>query len=490
MASRTSHPGSTFAYAFGITPKQKDTWFDPALHRDTQLFVDPFLMFETESGPWSTVEDRMVAFFNEVLGLVADAGGDRSSSDWKRAATMLSFPEPAPFCLGYGKETIFGAGSGSGLGRAMLETANTAVIAGVKDIKDFGEIMLFGENFGADRISDMTCNIVMDLFIEYTQKVATRHGLPVETFVLPHAGYDFNRKMWRRKKVQLPRNPCWIPHTPVLLVPDDYVIDLPVMDDGAFWDWVYNNFNDQLRSDLNIAIGDKLDRRGIIARAKKSPNVARRYGIRYAQHLRDQPPSAYNVKDDPKELLRPLHGAQFFATEATTDAPHSAEGFCAFLNGLVGEFKWMAENRRLRENFWANDKITPVSESLAQNLFDAGIVLKCKQLNIDVSPESDAGRGPVDFKVGKSWEEKGLVEMKFAKSSSYWRNLEKQTPEYLKAEDAKCGIFLVIQHFDEHCTDEFVAKTEQIVAKVSADSGIDYSVVFVDVRPKPSASKM
>lgn len=485
---RTGQPQSTFAYAYGINRTPADDWFDPKLHADTPLFVDPFLVFNETEKPWSTLEDRMVAFFNEALGLVADAGGDRNSKPWLQAATMFSFPEPPQFCLGLAEKSIFGSGSGPGLGRGMMESAHRAIRAGITSVGTFGDIMIFGEHFGADRISDMTCNIVMDLFVAYTQTIARRHSVPTEAFVLDHFGFDLARHRWKRIKVELPRNPYWASAVPVLLTPAAFLNDLPKMEDGTFWDWVYSNFNDQLRSDLNIGLNDKLDKRALIERARRSPNLVRRYGERYEQTNREHPPMPYDLATDPKLVAKPIQGAQTLANFITATAPASPGEFCSFTKTLAAEFKWIVEGRGLWRNFWTGD--TPVPEPLVQNLFHTAILLKCKDLGIDVSPESDAGRGPVDFKLSADWGKRSLVEIKFAKSSSYWDNLEQQTLAYLKAEGCSCGVFLVIQHFDRHCTAEFVDKTKAIVAKVSADSNIDYDVVFVDVRPKVSASKL
>jgi hypothetical protein len=488
MPNRTSTPDTTFAYAYSITPKAKDKWFDPKLHTDTALFVDPFLMFNAQSGPWSTVHGRMIDFFNEALALIAAAGGNHNSKEWRQASVMLSFPEPPQFCLGYSQTTIFGRGSGRDIGTGMLASGERAVRAGIKDIHQFGELMLFGDNFGPDRISDMTCNIVMDLFVKYTQKVAKRHSLPTETFTLPHVGYDFKHGRWNRAKVQLPANPCWDRRTPVLLVPEEYLIDLPVMDDGAFWDWVYSNFSQQLRQELNLTLDANIDKKAIIARAKQSPGIARRYGIRYEERFRAAPPRPYDLAADPKDFTKNFQAAQLYASEATAAAPSTPEELFTFVEQLCTDFKWITEERGLWKNFWFRGQ--SLREPEVQSLFHAAVVLKCQQLGIDVTPEADAGRGPVDFKFGVDWQRRSIVEMKFAKSKSYWDNLEMQPKTYAVAEGIKHGVFLVIQHEDDHCTSEFEAGTNAILDAVATEAGLALTVIFVDVRPKGSASTL
>lgn len=488
MRARTASPNTTFSHAFGIVRHPADRWFDPKLHTDTDLFVDPFLMFDTTAEPWRRVHGRLIDFFNEALGQVAEANGNHTSVAWRRASAMFSFPEPPHFCLGYGEKTIFGAGSSSRLGQAMLTRAEKAVRAGIRRIDDFGELMIFGEHFGADRISDMTCNIVMDLFVDHTAAVAQRHGLPVQAFMLPHVGYDFDLLRWRKKKVELPVNPCWTPSVPVMLVPEIFLAELPKMDDSAFWDWVYKDENEQLRNDLGILISENLDREAIIARAKRSIKLTRKYGIKYAAKYRRDPPEPYDLTIDPSFKLKEFEGAQTFADIAEVAVPADDTGFCDFVAELVGGFKWFVEERGGRANFWAGDR--PYTESQAQSLFQASVLQLCRLADIDVSPETNAGRGSVDFKFSAGWKQRAVVELKFAKSKSFWDNLERQTPTYMKAEDIACGTIVVIQHDDEHCTGEFMSRATSVVQEVASNSDISYDIVFIDVQPKPSASKL
>lgn len=487
VAQRTSHRETTLSDAFGITRIADDDWFDPKLHTDTDLFVDPFLMFDSSDPRWSVVHDRLLEFFNEALVRVAAGMCAKTSVDYVRASTMLSFPEPPQFCLGYGNRTIFGRGSARGIGREMLAAAEKAIDAGITNIDDFGELMLFGDGFGADRVSDMTCNVVMDIFVDYTREIVARHALDTATVTLPHVGFDFDRARWRKAKVALPINPCWRPQTPVLLVPEAFLDELPKMDGGAFWDWVYTNQNEQLRKDLGYLITAKVKRADIIAEAKRRPRLVRKYGIAYARRYRDQPPRPYDFGADPGFKVKKFDGAQQFARLVDFHQPADGAEFCDFVAGLVIAFKWAVEERGIWKSFWAGDR--PFAEARIQDLFHLGVLLSCRDRDIDISPESNSGAGPVDFKFSAGWSRRSLVEVKFAKSSSYWNNLEKQPPAYLASEGVDCGYILIVQHDDAHCEDAFVDKTNSLVARVSAKLAINYQATFVDARKKPSASK-
>jgi len=488
MPKRTRHAPATFAGAYGITSVPSDDWFDPKLNTDTDLFVDPFLMFDETSAPWNTIHDRMIEFFNAAMMHVAAAAGDRTSVEWTKAAAMLSFPEPPEFCLGYGKHTIFGSGSSTGLGQLMLDAAQKAIDAGTKSISSFGELLLFGEGFGADRISDMVCNIAKDVLIEYTKAVASRHSLPTRSFTVQHVGYDFGYHRWAKRKVELPVNPCWEPAPPVLLVPERFLDELPKMEDGAFWDWVYSNQNQQLRHDLGYAVTLKLKKHEIIAMAKRSIRLRKKYGVLYADAYRAHPPRPYDIATDPQFKVTALRSGQQIAALATFDTPTAESEFCSFVKDLIENFRWAVEDRGIWKSFWRGDR--SFQEEQIQDLFHVAALKSCIDRDIDLTPEANAGSGPVDFKFSAGWKKRALVELKFAKSSSFWDNLEKQTPTYMKADGIACGYIVVVQHEDKHCEPAFTDRVTKIVARVATDTGRDYSAVFVDARKRPPASKL
>jgi hypothetical protein len=488
MANRTSSLPTTFGNAHGVVRTAADDWFDPKLHTDTDLFIDPFLMFEETTGPWATIHDQLIDFFNTALEHVAKSGGSHTAVEWRRAAAMLSFPETPQFCLGYGRKTIFGSGSGSGLGLTMLDAAERAIQAGLNDIDDFGELMLFGAGFGADRISDMVCNIAKPTFIDYTKDVTARHGIATTTLTLDHVGFDFSRDRWRRGKVDLPVNNCWAPAPGVILVPERFLDELPKMEDGAFWDWVYTDRNEELRHDLGYEVTRNMKKKDILAMARGRATLRWKYGISYATRYRTKPPKPYDFVRDPGFKVTPLATAQEIAADATVAAPVDPNSFCDFVGDLVLDFKHVVEERAWR-SFWEADAI-PRSEARVQELFHTSVFMICKMLDVDISPESDAGRGPVDFKFSTGWAKRALVELKFAKSSSFWNNLEKQTPTYLKAEGVQCGFIVIVQHEDAHCTSEFMKKVRAVVKDVAKTANCSYEPVFVDVRSKPSASKI
>ncbi|MBV5349814.1 hypothetical protein JZU71_01240, partial [bacterium] len=60
----------------------------------------------------------------------------------------------------------------------------------------------------------------------------------------------------------------------------------------------------------------------------------------------------------------------------------------------------------------------------------------CIANDLDISPESDAGRGPVDFKFSNGSKGKVLVEIKLTSNNQLQHGFESQLPIYMKAEGA------------------------------------------------------
>jgi len=99
----------------------------------------------------------------------------------------------------------------------------------------------------------------------------------------------------------------------------------------------------------------------------------------------------------------------------------------------------------------------------------------------DVSREVNDGRGPANFKISRGSRDKAIVEFKLASASHLKRNLEKQTPIYEKASDAKCSINVIV-FFTE-------AQLEWVTAILGLADDKDIVLIDARVDNKPSGSK-
>jgi hypothetical protein len=94
VTARTSFPPATCAGAYGIHHGPETDWFNPALNRETDLFVDPFLVFDDQDPLWAGAEDAVLRFFNEALLVVAESRHASAIGRRHQAESMFSFPEP------------------------------------------------------------------------------------------------------------------------------------------------------------------------------------------------------------------------------------------------------------------------------------------------------------------------------------------------------------------------------------------------------------
>lgn len=471
-----------FEEHFGVKRTSADDWYNLFLGADTQLFIDPLLLASDEDPYWQAAHQRLIKFFNQVLFLLAKADLRPTSAHWQKAARLMLFPEPEEFCLGYSVGSTRGSGSGKGLGDLMLASAATAIKAGVVQVDHFEELALFGENVGADRIGDIVCNVLKAEFIKYTQQVASRHGLPMTAVPVEHARWTTTDLQWRNERLSLPLNPY--NGRGVLLTPQRFLRELPQMDPNDFWAWAWSNENEQIRGDFNYKVASEVDRKEIVRLARLRPNLLRRY----VQHRAANVKPAYDLGVDPSGKVRWYATGKAIAESLNLPLPSDRGDFCTFVGRIVQAFKHEIEERGGWRILWNGDD--PASEKVVQALFNVIVVHYCRANDVDVSPESNAGRGPVDFKFSHGWDARAVVETKLANNSKYWDGVQVQTPQYMTSESVSCGYFVTIQYRDVDLSTERVTRVNNIAKAISEESGRNYTAVFVDARPKASASKL
>jgi hypothetical protein len=123
---------------------------------------------------------------------------------------------------------------------------------------------------------------------------------------------------------------------------------------------------------------------------------------------------------------------------------------------------------------------------VSQKFFFAIAKAFCKANNLDISPESNSGRGPVDFKFSRGFNEKVLVEIKLSKNSKLLNGYKKQIQEYSKAEKANYSFYLVIDvGGSQKRIDALLAEYKKNLSNKNSPE-----IIIVDAKFKPSASKL
>jgi len=449
---------------------------DPVLGVDTRLFIDPTLLRHTGTPELCESYERVVAHFSDVLRVVENI---RVAGDvfWRKANNFLTFPEVHGLCIGYGTADKSGSGMGPKLRKQLLQTIWEIIQAGVKDPALFEIVGAFEENIGPDRISDMIAKIILPDLVAFTQRVCSDLGIPMKPLVLTK----------RQAAEDMPENPTT--GEAIILVPKDVLRDLPIADSYSDISYVAQ-FNDNLRDELNSIIGTAWSKVTVTKKKEALRDSFKKYPEVLLEVLREYKaagPSLYDFKHDPSGETAWYHSAKRLLKEyplhLSLESPSDTERVFAVVKTICEHFKHLIEENQLAKLLYdRNGK--PKRESAAQLLFYGVSSAYCKANGIELSPESDGGRGPVDFKMSSGFDGRVLVEVKLTSNPQLFHGFDKQLPIYQKAEGATRGIYLVIDNGG--ASDDRMDAFRKHVRQAGAEAP---EVMIVDGNVRPSASK-
>jgi hypothetical protein len=113
------------------------------------------------------------------------------------------------------------------------------------------------------------------------------------------------------------------------------------------------------------------------------------------------------------------------------------------------------------------------SERVVQALFRSVVIHYCRSHGIDLSGESNAGRGPVDFKFSQGWNARAIVEIKLMRNSSFWNGILQQTPQYARSEEVKAAYFVAVAYTDDEMTPSRLQKVDQAAQIASRTNAVE-----------------
>ncbi len=147
----------------------------------------------------------------QYFELIAHAGGNSSNLSYRKAESMLVFPEVNAVCLGYSK-TRQGSGTGPQWAKTLTKNIASIISKGVTHISLFEELGILCEGIGPDRLSDMTANLLKSRLITYTQSICHLHGIPMVKKRLQNVFFDYEYKHWCDGEYFLPVALTPLPH--------------------------------------------------------------------------------------------------------------------------------------------------------------------------------------------------------------------------------------------------------------------------------------
>ena len=429
----------SFADVFSIDRKAlaKLGVLNPILNVDTKLFIDPLLLDESEHREMNTHAVRSYkTHFRRLVSLLA---GSKYQGDlaWRTADRLLTFPEVKGTCLGYGRG-IAGSSWGPEVRARVLRAAKEAVDLGISDPDLFMVIALLEDGVGPDLISDMTTNIILPELAAFTHRICKILKVKRQKFILRNG-----------IETAVPVNPIvGNGSLPVILVPLDVLRDLPI---ATSWDDVGQAAakNAELRDRVNRLIGAIWEaevRKRERATFRKHAYSSRDAFDTMLEVIHDVPKVPYDVREDPEGHLAWIRLRQTIALahplplklarKPTIEEVHQV------VKLIVEHFRTLVEDKGLWKELWSSTRPRP--EKSAQRIFFAVADAYCAANDLEISPEADAGSGPVDFKVSGSYRSRVLVEVKLSTNKKVIHGYEVQLETYKKAESTVRATYLLI----------------------------------------------
>ncbi len=475
---KISNP-ATISSEFGISSSTLDKLgiVNVLLNTDTLVFIDPLLL--SESSHPEIREDASASYrvrFEKIIKLLSVSKFE-NDLPWRNAKRLFRFSEISWTCLGYGT-TVKGSGFGDDLISNTLATASQIVNLGVEDVDLFMALALFEEGIGPDRISDMTTNIILKDLIKFSARINDTLKLPTNQFRIGNEEYD------------LVLNPYT--EEPLIFVPSDIVRDLPIASDWSDISRVVRE-NEDLRDRVNMNVGEvwATMTRKQKHRLKLSALKSKESFQQVIDMIREVEPKPYDFKADRNgesfwtELLERIPLDYPYDLSNYAGKKVSPKELVEIVNKILKQFQDLVEDKGLWKELW-DEAGKPRKEKASQRLLFAVAYSYCKANNIDLTPEADAGNGPVDFKLSHGFDAKIVVEVKLSTNSSLVHGYEKQLEIYKRADDTDIGIFLII---DVGGIGKKFGEVQKIRTEFLKENGKASDIWFIDGNQKASASK-
>ena len=479
-----------FSDLFGIEPEILDSYgaFNIAMVNDLPLFVDPFLLFDSERPEYRELHDDIIKYLVFVRDRAqADELTEGAVSQW------LVFREVKQNWLGFSRQ----GNSGTGLGKHFAQTLAQNF---KKVFRNFGQetltrsshlekLGLLSGGVGRDHLSDFTTNLIKGYLLKYTEDFATAHlkAHQLKRVHVERVSFDYERRRWQSGHFTLP----W--HD------GDYVILTPC--DTLTRDEAWINQGDMVSQffQLRLSLPD-----GVL-RAQVNDHFLRQINERSTQDERKT--AALRTIEEFTELIdHYIKWKEDHALEAhAVSSKRVHETHVQFVENIrelvlkllfgtefyeygnsyeealqrVKYLKHVIEDNDGYRVFYVDGK--PVKrESDLHTMFR----LTWYATAFDVNAEVNNGRGPVDYKVSKGRQNASLVEFKLASNSGLRRNLEKQVEVYAKASQTQKAI-KVILHFSE----AELEKANGILRALKLEGREDIVLIDANRDNKPSGSK-
>ncbi|RCJ40965.1 hypothetical protein A6770_36835 [Nostoc minutum NIES-26] len=209
-----------FSDFFEISPDliEKYGAFNISLINDLPLFVDPFLLFNSENPTYKELHEDIIRYMRFLKEMSLSSPINPHLVD-----AWFTFPEVKQNWLGFSEKGNEGHGLGKDFAKALNKNLNSV-------FRSFGEetitrsshlekLCLVREGVGRDNISDFTTNLIKNFLATYTQEFALNNlsKSQIKLIKISKIKFNYNTRTWTSGSFQLP----YINGDYVLLTPKD-----------------------------------------------------------------------------------------------------------------------------------------------------------------------------------------------------------------------------------------------------------------------------
>ncbi|DAB38214.1 MAG: hypothetical protein A2552_05820 [Sulfuricurvum sp. RIFOXYD2_FULL_44_160] len=458
---------------FGIdkTIFEKLGIFNGFILHDSEYYLNPKLIKNTDNTFFESSYQKIQKRFALIISTVEKIQiPDKKDYYYKSAIDAIKSKENGYIGLGYSEAGKKGRGIGTGLAESIVLTAYKLIKQDKVEPELFEILGVFKEQISVDRISDMIIKIIEDDILKYTQYIAKELKLSVKLYknhLVPFNHFDNN--------------------SPLYFLPTSLLSKLPI------WDELYCELVDEsteARDLFNSTFGEAYKHSEVNKKEKEVIFTKNKFLVdKVIELYKKTNEEAYDFISDPSNDFKWIDLVKNIVIHHPLILQQD-QPIYDIVKMICNKFQDLVENTNAYKLFYDDNKHIK-HERASQQAFQLFASSYCNANNLDISPESNGGRGPVDFKFSKG-KEKVLVELKLssAQITTLTHCLETQIKIYEKSEDTKESILLIL-----------LVGTSAISAEKKIEDLIKYKnnslknakylpeVIAVDALIKPSASK-
>lgn len=439
--------------------------FDSLMDEDSNFFINIKRLKDTKVPEFQNSYNNINSYFRD-LGLLLKTSKNTGDKLYRSAVKMFNFSEVRGINLGFSKGTR-GAGFGPKLSSQIVRDASEIIKSGSEQPEIFHLTSLFEENVGPDRLSDMIATLIYDDIVKYTKRIYEEVGINEKTY----REYTFQSGLLLN-----PYKRCEL-----LLLPIDILHELPI---ARSWDDIDRvvSENETIRREMSELVGKEWKK---LASSQKKRYI--KDFIFMKPHLvskviddyKATDVKAYDIYQNIDYKIEKLIN-RIIKTKGEIDLTKKNSYDSAL--EIIEEYKEWVENKKgfavLRDVDSRNE------EKVVQKTLHGSAGYYCKTNDLDISPEPNSGRGPVDFKISRGGD-KTVIEIKLTSNKDCLHGFEIQIEEYAKSEETDNKIFIVV---DNGRSSSRIKEVEESYEKRLKEGDNPATIIVIDAKLKDSAS--